>query len=100
MVNAVLAHAHEQYRIDLMSRAVVHADAIAGLLVAAALVRPERSAGMKVSSVKKKLREKAFAPGVNREEVYGAEATLGLPLEEFIAVSIAGLQQVAPEIGL
>jgi predicted hydrolase (HD superfamily) len=55
---------------------------------------------MKVSSVKKKLKEKAFAPGVNREEVYSAEATLGLPLEKFIAVSIAGLQQVAPEIGL
>jgi predicted hydrolase (HD superfamily) len=43
VVNAVLAHAHEQYRTDLMSKAVVHADAIAGLLVAAALVRPERS---------------------------------------------------------
>jgi uncharacterized protein len=100
VVNAVLAHAHEQYRTDLMAKAVVHADAIAGLLVAAALVRPERSAGMKVSSVKKKLTAKAFAPGVNREEVYGAEVTLGLPLEEFIAVSIAGLQQVAPEIGL
>src|SRR5215207_5165040 len=70
---------HERYRTDLMAKAVVHADAVAGLLVAAALVRPERSAGMKVSSVKKKLREKAFAPGVDREEVYGAEATLGLP---------------------
>jgi len=55
---------------------------------------------MKVSSVKKKLKEKAFAPGVDREEVYGTEATLGLPLEEFIAISIAGLRQVAPEIGL
>jgi hypothetical protein len=50
--------------------------------------------------VKKKLKEKAFAPGVNREEVYEAEAAFGLPLEEFIAVSIAGLQQVAPDIGL
>ncbi|MGH3926491.1 MAG: HDIG domain-containing metalloprotein, partial [Pseudonocardiaceae bacterium] len=77
VVNGVLAHAHERYRTDLMSKAVVHADAIAGLLVAAALVRPERSAGMKVSSIKKKLKEKAFAPGVNREEVYGAEETLG-----------------------
>ena len=37
---------------------------------------------------------------MNREEVYGAEATLGLPLEEFIAVSIAGVQQVALDIGL
>jgi uncharacterized protein len=100
VVNAVLAHAHEQYRTDLISKAVVHADAIAGLLVAVALVRPERSAGMKVSSVKKKLKNKAFAPGVNREEVYGAEETLGLPIDEFIAVAIAGIQQVAPEIGL
>jgi uncharacterized protein len=100
VVNAVLAHAHEQYRTDLMAKAVVHADAIAGLLVAAALVRPERSAGMKVSSVKKKLTAKAFAPGVNRDEVYRAEETLGLPLDEFIATAIAGLQQVAPEIGL
>jgi predicted hydrolase (HD superfamily) len=55
---------------------------------------------MKASSVKKELREKAFAPGVNREEVYGAEAVLGLPLDEFIAVAIEGLQQVAPDIGL
>jgi uncharacterized protein len=100
VVNAVLAHAHEQYRTDLMAKAVVHADAVAGLLVAAALVRPERSAGMKVSSVKKKLKEKAFAPGVNREEVYAAEEVLGLPLEEFIAEAITGVQQVAPEIGL
>jgi uncharacterized protein len=100
VVNAVLAHAHEQYRTDLMSKAVVHADAIAGLLVAAALVRPERSAGMKVSSVKKKLRNKAFAPGINRDEVYGAEESLGLPLDQFIAVAITGIQQVAPEIDL
>jgi putative nucleotidyltransferase with HDIG domain len=100
VVNAVLAHAHDQYRTDLMAKAVVHADAVAGLLVAAALVRPERSAGMKVSSVKKKLKEKAFAPGVNREEVYAAEEVLGLPLDEFIAVAITGVQQVAPEIGL
>ena len=100
VINAVLAHAHEQYRTDLMARAVVHADAIAGLLVAVALVRPERSAGMKVSSVKKKLKERSFAPGVNRDEVYGAEETLGLPLDEFIAVAITGVQQVAPEIRL
>jgi putative nucleotidyltransferase with HDIG domain len=100
VVNGVLAHAYEQYRTDLMSRAVVHADAVAGLLVAAALVRPERATGMKVSSVRKKLKEKAFAPGVNRDEVTGVEAGIGLPLEEFLAVSIAGLQQVAPEIDL
>ena len=100
VINGVLAHAYAEYRTDLMSKAVVHADAVAGLLVAAALVRPERSTGMKVSSVKKKLKEKAFAPGVNREEVLGVEEGIGLSLEEFLAVSIEGLQRVAPEIDL
>jgi putative nucleotidyltransferase with HDIG domain len=100
VVNGVLAHAYAEYRTDLMSQAIVHADAVAGLLVAAALVRPERATGMKESSVKKKLKEKAFAPGVNRDEVLDVEETIGLPLDEFLAVSIDGLQEVAPEIDL
>jgi putative nucleotidyltransferase with HDIG domain len=100
VVNGVLAHAYEEYRIDLMSTAVVHADAVAGLLVAAALVRPGRSVGMQVASVQKKLKERSFAPGVNRDEVNGAEASLGLSLDEFLAVSIKGLQEVATEIDL
>jgi putative nucleotidyltransferase with HDIG domain len=100
VVNGVLAHAHEQYRNDRMSQAIVHADAVAGLLVAAALVRPEKAQGMKVSSVKKKLKEKAFAPGVNREEISEVEERLGLTLDEFIALGIEGLQEVASEIKL
>jgi putative nucleotidyltransferase with HDIG domain len=100
IVNGVLAHAYEQYRTDLMSRAVVHADAVAGLLVAAALVRPGKATGMKVSSVKKKLKERSFAPGVNRDEVYDVEESIGLPLDDFLGVSIEGLQEVASEIEL
>ena len=100
VVNGVLAHAYEQYRTDLMSKAVVHADAVAGLLVASALVRPERATGMKVSSVKKKLKERAFAPGVNRDEIALAEPNLELTLDEFVGLGIEGLQEVAPEIGL
>jgi uncharacterized protein len=100
VINGVLAHAHERYRTDRMSQAIVHADAVAGLLVAAALVRPEKATGMKVSSLKKKLKDKAFAPGVNREEITEVEERLGMPLDEFLAISIEGLQQVAPEIEL
>jgi uncharacterized protein len=100
VINGVLAHAYEEYRTDRMSRAVVHADAVAGLLVAAALVRPEKASGMKVSSVKKKLKERSFAPGVNRDEVTDVEERIGLRLDEFLAVSIDGLQAVAPEIDL
>jgi putative nucleotidyltransferase with HDIG domain len=100
VVNGVLAHAEEAYRTDLMSRAIVHADAVAGLLVAAALVRPQRASGMKVSSVRKKLKEKAFAPGVNREEITEVEPSIGVPLDEFITTGIEGLQLVAGEIDL
>jgi putative nucleotidyltransferase with HDIG domain len=100
VVNGVLAHAHAEYQRDRMSRAIVAADALAGLLVASALVRPERSAGMKVSSVKKKLKERAFAPGVNRDEIALAEPSLELTLDEFVGLGIEGLQEVAPEIGL
>jgi putative nucleotidyltransferase with HDIG domain len=100
VVNGVLAHAHEEYRKEPMDKAIVHADAVAGLLVASALVRPEKSTGMKVSSVKKKLKEKAFAPGVNREEISSVEDSLGMPVEALIEAAIEGLQTVAPEIGL
>jgi putative nucleotidyltransferase with HDIG domain len=100
VVNGVLAHAHSEYQTDRMSKAVVAADAVAGLLVAAALVRPDRATGMKVSSVRKKIKEKAFAPGVNRDEIALAETNLGLSLDEFIGLGIEGLQEVAAEVGL
>lgn len=100
VVNAVLAHNFPEYRTDRMSHAIVPADAVAGLLVAAALVRPERSGGMKVSSVRKKLKDKAFAPGVNRDEIRMVDEAIGIDVDELIALGIEGLQQVAAEIDL
>ncbi len=100
VLNAIVAHKEPELRTDLMSRAIVNADAVAGLLVASALVRPEKATGMKVSSVKKKLKEKSFAPGVDREEIRQVEEMIGLPLDEFIAIAITGIQEIAPEIEL
>ncbi len=100
VLNAILGHLHEEHQTDLMSKAIVHADGVAGLLVAAALVRPEKSRGMKVSSLKKKLKEKSFAPGVEREEIRNVEESIGIPLDEFLAIAIAGVQEIAPEIEL
>ena len=100
ILNAILGHKYEANQTDAMSKAIVHADGVAGLLVACALVRPEKAAGMKVSSVKKKLKEKSFAPGVERDKIWGVEEKIGIPMDEFIQVSIGGLQEVAPEIGL
>ena len=70
------------------------------MLVACALVRPEKANGMKVSSVKKKLKEKSFAPGVEREEIRNVEESIGIPLDEFLAITIGGVQEIAPEIEL
>lgn len=100
VLNAILGHRFEEHQTDQMSKVIVHADAVAGLLVASALVRPEKANGMKVSSVKKKLKEKSFAPGVEREEIWSVEEKIGLPLDEFLQISIGGLQEVAPEIDL
>lgn len=100
VLNTILAHAHFEYRTDLMSRTIAHADGVAGLLVACALVRPDKANGMKVSSVKKKLKEKSFAPGVERDKIRGVESSIGIPMDEFIAISIEGLQEVAADIGL
>jgi len=100
IVNGVLAHAHEQYRTDLLSRAIVPADAVAGFLVACALVRPDKVAGMKVSSCRKKLKERSFAPGANRDEIRGCEESIGVGLDELLALGIEGLELVAEEAGL
>ena len=93
---------HREYKADypLMSKALIHADALGGLLVACALVRPEKAQGMKVSSVKKKYKEKSFAPGVEREHIANVEESIGLTIDEFITIGIDGLQRVAPELGL
>lgn len=100
IINTVLAHAHEQYRTDLMSKAIVNADAVAGFLVACALVRPERAIGMKVSSCKKKLKEKSFAPGVAREDITNVEDSIGIALDDFLQLGIEGIQDVAADVGL
>jgi putative nucleotidyltransferase with HDIG domain len=100
VLNTVLAHAHDEYQTDLMSKSIVHADGVAGLLVACALVRPDKANGMKVSSVKKKLKEKSFAPGVERDKIRGVEESIGIPMDDFIRISIEGLQEVAPDIAL
>jgi len=100
VLNAILGHRFEANQTDQMSKVIVHADAVAGLLVASALVRPEKANGMKVSSVKKKLKEKSFAPGVERDEIRSVEEKIGIPLDEFLAISITGMQEVAAEIDL
>lgn len=84
-----------------MARALFAVDELTGFLTACALVRPgKRLADVPVSSVKKKMKDKAFARGVNREDlVRGAEA-LGVPLDEHIAFVRDAMVRVAADLGL
>jgi putative nucleotidyltransferase with HDIG domain len=100
---AILGHAAYTGvpRTTPMARALFAVDELCGFLVACALVRPSRSlADLEVSSVKKKLKDKAFARGVSREDVQTGAAELGIPLEELIGFVIAALRPEERALGL
>jgi predicted hydrolase (HD superfamily) len=84
-----------------MARALFAVDELCGFLVACALVRPSRSlADLEVSSVKKKLKDKGFARGVNRDDVRQGAEELGVPLDEHIAFVRDALRPHEALIGL
>ena len=88
-------------RDTLLARALFAADELCGFLVACVLVRPSRSfADLEVASVKKKFKDKAFARGVNRDDVTQGASELGIPLDEHIGFVIQALRPVEPELGL
>ena len=103
LLRAVLGHATYSGvpRDTQMAKTLFAVDELCGFLVACALVRPSKSfADLEVSSVKKKLKDKAFARGVNRAEVRQGAEELGVPLDEHIAFSIQALRPVEPSLGL
>ncbi len=95
MQRAILGHANYSGvpRDTPMAKALFAVDELAGFLVACALVRPSRSLqDLEVSSVKKKLKDKAFARGVSRDDVVKGAEELGVPLDEHIAFMLAALR--------
>jgi predicted hydrolase (HD superfamily) len=103
MQRAILGHATYSGvpRDTPMARALFGVDELAGFLVACALVRPSRSLqDLEVSSVKKKLKDKAFARGVSREDVFQGAEELGVPLDEHIAFLLAALRPHEKKLGL
>jgi len=103
MCRAILGHATYSGvpRDAPMARALFAVDELCGFLVACALVRPSKSfADLEVSSVKKKLKDKAFARGVNRDEVRQGAEELGVPLDEHIAFVIQALRPAEGALGL
>ena len=103
IVYAILAHADYSGvpRTSLLDRALYACDELTGFVHACALVRPGRViTGLEPASVRKKLRDKAFARTVNRDDVYRGAEELGVELDQHIAFVVAALGRVAPDVGL
>ena len=100
---AILSHA--QYsgvaRVSPLEKTLFACDELAGFITACALVKPGKSlAEVEAPSVKKKLKDKAFARSVDREDIVEGATDLGLDLEEHIAFCIEAMKPIAKELGL
>ncbi|MCP4516000.1 MAG: HAD family hydrolase, partial [Delftia sp.] len=104
IVHAVLSHAAEYtgvQRENRMEKALWSVDELTGLIVAVALVRPSKDIrDVKIKSVRKKWKDKAFAAAVNRQEIEKAAAELGVELWEHVAVVLEAMKGIAAELGL
>lgn len=104
IVRAILSHATEVTGVERQSRlehALFAVDELTGLIIAVALVRPSKDLrDVKVKSIRKKWKDRAFAAGVNREEIEAGAAALGVDLNEHLQVVLAALQENAAALGL
>ena len=100
---AILSHATYSGvpRQSAMEKTLFACDELAGFITACALVKPGKSlAEVEAASVKKKMKDKAFARSVNREDITVGAAELGVPIEEHIAFCVEAMKGVAGELGL
>ncbi|HEY9165487.1 MAG TPA: HDIG domain-containing metalloprotein [Candidatus Kryptonia bacterium] len=100
--NAIMGHApYTKFPRDTqMAKCLFACDELSGFIVAVALVRPTKLVGLEPSSVKKKLKDKAFARSVSRDDIRNGIAELGIPEDEHISFVIKALQENAPTLGL
>ncbi len=100
IIHAIKCHNHQAEPQRLMDNALYAADPISGFIVAAALMHPEKKlAPLNVEFIKRRFGEKRFAAGASREQMASCEA-FGLPLDEFIEISLKAMQNEHEALGL
>ena len=100
---AILSHAEYSGvpRESMMEKTLFACDELAGFITATALVKPNKSlAEVEAKSVRKKMKDKAFARSVNRDDITKGAAEMGVDLEEHIGFCIEAMTSIAPELGL
>ena len=103
VIRAILSHADYTgvARESLLEHALFAADELCGFLTACALVRPDKSFDtLEPSSVKKRMKDKAFARTVNRDDLWKGAEELGLSFDDHCAFVIAALREIQEELGL
>jgi len=105
IIYAILAHNDLNLathpRNNLLSRALYACDEVTGMVTATTLVRLNKSIiGLEVSSVRKKMKTKGFAAGVNRDDLFKGAAELGVDLDEHISFVIQAMSSIATTLGL
>jgi predicted hydrolase (HD superfamily) len=103
ILEAIMGHAlyTNTPRVTPMAKTLFAVDELTGLITATALVRPSKSVHeVEARSVRKKMKDKAFARGVSREDVINGAAELGVDLDEHIAFVIGAMQRSADSLGL
>lgn len=101
--HAILGHAEYTGtpRVSHLDKVLFACDELAGFLTACALIKPSKSIhDVEVAGVRKKLKDKAFARGVNREDVLNGAKELGIDVDQHIAFCLAAMQRNAEELGL
>ena len=102
MCHAILCHneVHGIPRDSLLDKALFCADPLTGLIVASALVRPDKKlAGVDIKSLRKRFKEKRFAAGADREQIALCHE-IGMELEDFLSLGLKAMQETAPQLGL
>ena len=99
---AILSHADYTGvpRDTLLAKTLFACDELAGFITACAYVRPDRIATLEAKSVRKRMKDKAFARAVSREDITKGAEELGVPLDEHIAFCIDAMRGIAAALGL
>ncbi|RCK76595.1 MAG: HDIG domain protein [Ignavibacteriae bacterium] len=102
VIKAILGHASYMNvpRDTKMAKVLYAVDELCGFITACALVRPNKISDLEAGSVKKKMKDKAFAKNVNREEIIQGAEELGVDLTEHINFVISAMKSISKDLGL
>lgn len=101
IIEAIRGHCDKAERKTLIAKSIYAADELTGLIVACALVQPDKKlSSVNIDSVLRKFKDKSFAAGASRDQIKTCEEELGIPLDEFITITLRAMQEKSDELEL